>query len=333
MSSTKNNSLILPSQHFKKVMVIYYGGSDWNKKIPFANASTRMSFEDWHVRGLRAGIEFYRASIQWYNRSNHAFKKAWAYREGKWQKIQKKIKPDLIFDKVSGKHDYELFQWKMDIAQHTPMFNSPLFRTIFDNKLSQYIILKDFIPQSFFASTTKEFNQAIKKINSSKVVVKPLYGSGGFGIIIEEKKKILNSKIIYPVLVQEFIKSERGIPNLSKKNEVSDLRIVFMNHIPLYALSRIAKQGSLFTNFHQGATAIPISLKLIPSSITALTAKIQEKIKIFPQAHYSLDFIFDNTGKPFLVEINTTPGFDLLYVIGDEKLKEKNFKEFIKIIP
>jgi len=30
--------------------------------------------------------------------------------------------------------------------------------------------------------------------------------------------------------------------------------------------------------------------------------------------------------------MNTTPGFDLLNIVGDEEIKEKNFKEFISII-
>lgn len=315
----------------KKVVVIYKS-DDWRKSIPFTSAHTRKSFEDWHERGLKEKIEFHRASINWFDEKNNTFKKTWAYRDKKWKRITKPVKPDFIYDKLSGQHDYSLFEWKTKIAGKIPIFNTPIFRAVFGNKLSQYLIFKEFMPTSVLISTKKELNAAISSFHSNKIVVKPLYGFGGFGILIDKKSKILKSKIQYPVLAQEFIKSEKGIPGFSKNKEVSDLRLVFINHKLIYALSRIAKKGSLFTNFHQGATAIIVPETTIPVSIKKMVKKIIEKIKIFPQAHYSLDFIFSNQGKPFLIEMNTTPGFDLLYLVGDEKIKKKHFKEFCKII-
>jgi len=319
------------SRQRKKIVVIYHG-DDWHKKIPFSQIPTRESFEDWHTRGLEKGIEFYRSSIQWYDEKRKTFKKAWAYRNNQWIKIEKEIKPDLVFDKNSGKYDYELFHLKMKISQSALIFNHPLFRTIIDNKLSQYLIFKEFMPRSFFATNEKELKKILAKIKTRNVVIKPIYGAGGFGILISEKNNVVLAKINYPVLVQEFITSEKGIPGFSKGKEVSDLRLVFMNHKIIYALSRIAKQGSLFTNFHQGARVLRIPLRYIPKSVHMLTQKILNTMKTFPLANYSLDFIFTNTGKPFLLEINTTPGSDLVQILGDENLKRKNFEEFIKLL-
>jgi glutathione synthase/RimK-type ligase-like ATP-grasp enzyme len=315
----------------KKVVVVYYG-NDWKKAVPILSQDTRKSFEDWHVRGLGKGVEMYRASFAWFDLKTGTFKKSWAYRDGKWKKSGKPIKPDLIFDKITGKRDYRLFDKKMEISKKVKIFNSPLFRTILDNKLSQYLVLSEFMAPSYVASDEKETREAMKKIKSSKVVLKPIYGSGGFGILIEEKNKIKLEKIDYPIFVQEFIKSEKGIPGFSKKKEVADLRMVFMNHELVFSLSRIAKTGSLFTNFHQGAQAVIVPEKSIPKKAKIMADKIVEKLKIFPEAQYALDFIFTNSGNPILVEMNTTPGFDLLYVVGDEKIKEKNFEEFIKIL-
>ncbi|MFA5986716.1 MAG: YheC/YheD family protein [Parcubacteria group bacterium] len=315
----------------KKMMVIYTS-NDWHKKIPIASDTTRESFEDWHERGLLNGVEMYRASIDWYDGKTNAFKKSWAFRNKKWIKIKTPITPDLVFDKISGKYDYALFDFKMLLSQKTKIFNHPLFRTLLDNKLSQYLIFGEFMPRSFLATNKKEMTEALAKISSSKVVIKPLYGSGGFGIIIDEKNKIPKNKIVFPALIQEFIKSEKGIPHFSKKDEVADLRLIFINHKLVYALSRIAKRGSLFTNFHQGASAVFVPRKNIPPSIQKIVKKIVKKLSLYPEANYSLDFIFTNTGKPLLVEMNTTPGFDLLHLVGDEKTKEKHFQEFIKTI-
>lgn len=315
----------------KKIVVIYHG-DDWKKDIPFISGPTRESFQDWHIRGLKNNIEMYRASLGWYDIKNNVFKKSWAYRNGKWLKIETPVKPDLIFDKIMGKRDFSLFNKKMRIQSKVKIFNNPLFRTILDNKLSQYIILSDFMAASFLANNENELKSVIKKIESSKVVLKPLYGSGGFGIIIEEKNKIFKNKIMYPVLAQEFIKSTGGIPGFSKKKEISDLRMIYMNHKLIYALSRIAKAGSLFTNFHQGARAVLVPDKFISAEVKKMSNAIVKKLSIFPEANYSLDFIFSDSGKPVLVEMNTTPGFDLLNIVGNEKIKEKNFREFSKIL-
>lgn len=316
-----------------KKLVVIYKKNDWNEKVPLLSSpKTKESFEDWHERGLENGIEIYRASIDWYDGEKNIFKKAWAYRDKKWIKINAPIKPDLIFDKLAGKYDYPLFDFKMSITEKAKVFNHPLFRTMLDNKLSQYLFLGEFMPVSFLATNGKELEEVFKKIRSNKVVVKPLYGSGGCGIVITEKNKIKKNKLVLPVLVQEFITSEKGIPGFSSKKEVADLRLIFINHKLIYALSRIAKKGSLFTNFHMGATAVMVPTKSIPLSVKKMARKITKKLSVYSEANYSLDFIFSNDGKPLLVEMNTTPGFDLLHIVGDEKTKANHFKKFIKIM-
>ncbi|MFZ5982555.1 MAG: ATP-grasp domain-containing protein, partial [Patescibacteria group bacterium] len=284
-----------------KKIVVVYKGDDWKKKIPFTSIPTRESFQDWHERGLKNGIEMFRASIDWFDSKKNVFLKSWAYRNGQWEKINQPIKADLIFDKIAGKFDYSLFGLKMDIFAKTKIFNHPLFRTMFDNKMSQYVFLKEFMAESFLVNSEKELAACLKRVKSKKVVIKPLYGSGGFNIIIDEKNNIKTSRINFPVLVQNFIISTKGIPGFSKGRQVADLRMIFMNHKFIYALSRIAKGASLFTNFHQGARAMLVPQKAIPEKVWKMARQIVGKLSVFSEANYSLDFIFDDKGEPFLV--------------------------------
>jgi glutathione synthase/RimK-type ligase-like ATP-grasp enzyme len=317
---------------FKNIVVIYWS-DDWKKELPMSGApETRKSFEDWHVRGLKEDIRIFRASISWYDEKRNCFRKAWAYRDGSWKKINQPIKPDLIFDKIKGVRNYSLYDLKMSITRKVKFFNNPLFRTIVDNKFSQYLLFGEFMPKSYLASNRTELKLTVDRLQTDQAVVKPLFGSGGFDIKIAKKAEILNKRFVFPVLVQEFIKSEKGIPGLSKGKEVADLRLVFINHKLVYALSRIAKTGSLFTNFHQGARARLVDEKNIPTSVKVMVKKIIAKLSLFSEAHYCLDFIFDNNGRPYLLEMNSTPGFDLLYLLNDDGAITKNFNEFIKII-
>ena len=317
----------------RKKIIVIYKGDDWKKSVPLESApETRISFEDWHRRGLKHGVEMFRASIQWYDSEKNVFKKAWAFRDEKWIKVHTPTKPDVLFDKVMGKRNYELFDWKIAVSRQVRIFNHPLFRTSVDSKLAQYLLFADFMPKTFLATDSTALRQAINRVSTRKVVLKPIHGSGGEGIFIGTKKQARRLRIQPPILVQEFIKSTHGIPGFSKKSEVADLRMIYMNHKFVYALSRVAKKGSLFTNFHQGAHAVIVPQGAIPKSARALTRKIIKKLSFFPEVNYSLDFIFTNTGKPLLVEMNTTPGFDLLQIVGNEKIKEKNFVEFLSAI-
>ena len=315
----------------KKIVTIYYA-DDWNKEVPITNIDTRLSFEDWHQKGLENGIEMFRSSIQWYDAARGVFTKAWAFRDGQWKKIEEEIKPDMIYDKLGGNRNHEFHDLKMKMAEKTKVFNTPLFQTLMNNKLNQSILLAEFMPLSFLALDEEEFINNLSRINSEKVVIKQFYGSGGFGVIIDEKSKIDSSELKYPVLVQEFIESNIGIPGFSPNGVVADLRLVYFNHKLSYALSRIAKEGSLFTNFHQGAKAVMVPEEKIPENVTVIAKKIIKKFSFFSEALYSIDFMFADDGKPYVIEINTTPGVDLLKKFGSSEQQEKFFRDFISLV-
>lgn len=316
----------------KKVVVIYTG-DDWSSAIPIGYVMTRKAFERWHTQGLEYGVEMYRASVDWYDVEKNVFNKSWAFRDEKWQRIEQPIMADLIYDKTPGAKEHLLYDLKMAMNGKSAMFNSPLFRSMVDNKLSQYAIFSEHMPCSFVATNKNELAEVVKKVVSSKIVVKPLQGSGGFGIVIDDKDAILKNEFVFPVLVQEFINNKNGIPGFSKEGELADLRITFMNHEPLYALSRIAKKGSLFTNMHQGAESVRVPLEAVPESVWKVTENIIKKLSMFPKAQYSLDFFFAEDGKPFFIEMNTVPGLCLIEALNDKELQKRELEAFIEMIP
>lgn len=316
-----------------KNLVVIYFGDDWDFSVPISNGLTREAFQEWNRMGEQFSVSVFRASIQWYDPQKGFFTKAWAFRNEAWIHITGPIFPDFIYDKVGSKHDYELFELKKSMAAKTKVYNDPQFRAIVGNKISQYMLFGEFMPKSFIANNTHDLCSALERIRTDKAVIKPLYGSGGEGIVIDEKKNLFGFTYTFPVLVQEFIVSENGIPGFSQKKEVSDLRLVFNNHRLEYALSRIAKEGSLFTNLHQGASGVMVPKNMIPQEVWEMVVRVQERLEVFSEAQYSIDFIFDNKGKPFLIELNTTPGVDLIYVLSAREINKENFKSLIAMIP
>ncbi len=317
---------------FKNIVVIYTG-DDWNVKTPISYEQTRKAFERWHVLALEKNIQMYRASVEWYDREKNVFTKAWAFRDGQWKKIEQDIKADLIYDKTPGAREHDLFDLKIAMSKEAVMFNSPLFRVMVDSKLSQYALFSEHMPQTLVVLNENELKNSIDKIVSNKIVAKPLQGSGGFGIVIGDKETILKNDFIYPMLLQEFIKNENGIPGFSKEGELADLRITYINHKPLYALSRIAQNGSLFTNMHQGATSKRVPLEKIPEDVWTMAEKIVTKLALFAKAQYSLDFFFAEGGKTFFIEMNSVPGLCLIEDLKDPELQEKDFNAFISMLP
>lgn len=320
-------------EKLEKNIVVIYTGDDWDREVPISYEQTRKAFEKWQTMALEKNIQMYRASVEWYDQERNVFTRAWAFRDGKWQKMEKDIKADLIYDKTPGAREHELFEIKTLMSKNSTMFNNPLFRGMVDNKLSQYALFSKHMPQTLVASNETELQEAVEKIKTSKVVAKPLQGSGGFGIVIDEKEELLKNSFTYPMLLQEFIKNDNGIPGFSGEGELADLRITYMNHEPLYALSRIAQGGSLFTNMHQGATSVRVPLEKIPQSVLDVTEKIVSKLKMFARAQYSLDFFFSEDGTPYFIEMNTVPGLCLIEALNDSKLQRRDFEAFISMMP
>jgi len=312
-----------------KTLVIAYNGDDWKADIPLRNSpETRASFEDFYAFAKSKGILVYRASIQWYNASGGYFDKAWSFSDGKWIRIEKQIRPDTVFDKISGAHDYALFEMKCEMITRFPVVNSPIFRTQFDNKFSQYLAFQEFMPTSYLAENENQFHKTLGVIETEKVVLKEIYGSGGKQVVIGEKMGIRKEPLLFPVLVQEFIPTA-GIPEFSNPGDVADLRLVYVDDELIYALSRIAKKGSLFTNFHQGADAVLVPIDKIPNSCLEMAERIRKKLRLFPGTNYSLDFMFSTDYLPLFIEMNTTPGFDLLRLVGTPDIKEHYYQKLL----
>lgn len=316
-----------------KNVVVIYGGDDWDIDIPIPNYMSRVAFEKWYDLSREKGVEMFRSSISWYDQEKGVFKKGWTYKNGKWIKIYSEIIPDLIYDKVENASNHKLFSLKIKMTQRAKVFNCPLFKTLLSDKFSQYVLFREFMPESSLVFTKDELFKNIKRIKSKKVVIKELYGSGGFGVDIVEKDETMHGGYKYPVLVQEFLESNFGIPGFSKEGDVADLRLVYLNGNLIYSISRIAKNKSLYTNFHQGADAVIVPENKIPECAAEVSLKIRNRLEVFTESLYSIDLMFSNDGRPYLIEINTSPGVDLLWRFGSKEQINNFIDAFHNIIP
>ncbi|HCU70744.1 MAG TPA: hypothetical protein DIC35_03230 [Candidatus Moranbacteria bacterium] len=297
----------------KKVMILF-GKSNWQKAKPFSNKEYQYSYEYFYSLCKKNEIQMYRASYQWYDYKNHVFKYAWIYEgeNGNWKKV-KNIKPDLIYDKTKAR--METYYMKELIGENYPFINNQLFTRLIDDKFTTSLIFSDWSKKNWLIKNTSELRDVLPKIKTTKIVIKPLMESGGNGVQVLSKKEALKKACLQETnLVQEFIDSSKGVPNIS--HSMHDLRIVMVNEKIIYAYIREPKKGSYLANLAQGGSLKIVPKEKLPKSILPIIKSVNEILSSFNPRVFSIDFMFDENKKPWIVELNSMPG---LFFTSEEK--------------
>jgi glutathione synthase/RimK-type ligase-like ATP-grasp enzyme len=310
----------------KKVLILF-GKSNWQKSRPFDNKDYQYSYEYFYTLCKRNDIQMYRASYKWYDGEKNIFKYAWIYRKENagWERV-KNVKPDLIYDKTKAR--LEVYCAKEVIGKNYRFINDLEFTQLIDNKFLTSLLFEQWSKRSWLVNTKKELRSVLPKIKTSRVVLKPLMESGGKNVLILSKEsaaqKIENDHLW---LAQEFVDSSRGVPGFSKG--VHDLRLVFVNEKIIYAYIREPAKGKLLANLAQGGSLTIVPIDKIPKSILPVVNRANQIFETFNPRVYSIDFMFDEKKKPWVVELNSMPG---LYFTPDEKpYMMKMYQELLKV--
>ncbi len=312
-----------------KNVVVIYNSDNWDKEYPISDKKYLNVAEDITEVARREKIEIYHASIKWYKEP--FFKKAFIYRDGKWQK-EKNIKPNLIWlkMKVTPRTNFALEV----INSKVPFLNPFPFERLNDKSLSSKIFYR-WSPKTVKISTYQELKQSFDVLKSSRIVIKPLKGSGGKGVQIISNKdlhKLQRKEINF--VAQKFIDSSKGIPGLCKGYH--DLRLVFLNNKLAYSYIRVPARGKLLANLAQGGKMFLVTKNQIPRNVIKMAKEIVAIISHYNASYYTLDFLLDKEGRPYLLEMNTMPGAFFNKENRNEQLSffrnlVKTIKERIKI--
>jgi len=310
----------------KKVLILF-GKSVWAKSRPFNNPDYMYSYEYFYNLCRKNRIQMYRASYQWYDYKKHVFKYAWIFQSkgAHWERVYN-IHPDLIYDKTKAR--LEVYHKKELIAQNYDFINDLNFTRIIDDKFITSVIFKQWSKKNWFVKNLSELKKVLPCLTSTKIVIKPNSESGGSGIQIINKNVALKKALIdREYLVQEFVDSSRGIPEVS--HSMHDLRLVCVNEKIVYAYIREPKKGSYLANLAQGGSLIIVPLSKLPASLQSIVAYANDIFKTFNPRIYSIDFMFDEKRKPWIVELNSMPG---LYFTPEEKpYMIKMYQELITV--
>lgn len=287
----------------KKTVLILYTSHDAGPGVPFSDLKYQRCYEALYSLGETLELHLCRAPLSWYDAEQDLFRDSWEFVGGKWQ-LSGPIKPDLIYDKTGGRSADDTTR-ALIISRYRFM-DDPAFTLFANNKYETSRAL----PQHFKAyhkfSNTEEFSGFLKTFTGERLVIKPVVGSGGQGVHIVSKEEAAGLSLTFPVIVQEFIDSSHGIPGIT--DTYHDLRLVFIGDELVYAYVRTPKAGSFLANIAQGGSMKIVSGDELPKTLAPIIDDTRKLFARFPQKTYTIDVMFDETGRPWIIEFNTMPG-------------------------
>ncbi len=292
----------------KKILVLFKK-SDW-KKDYIPDEKYRFSYEYFYNKCAEKGIEIYRASFGWYDFRKKIFRHAWKFNidNQNWERVAD-IVPDLIFDKV--KHNAESYSKTELINSKYKFFNSLEFTKIIDNKIVTSMLFSEWSKKCIVINSQEELKASLEQIQTEMAVLKPTNESGGNGVIIGKKEEILNvvgrnKKMLNNFILQEFIDSSAGIPGITIG--IHDLRLVLINKKIVYSYIRKPAKGSYLANLAQGGTKDIIDIRKLPRSLDEIVKRAHDIFSSFKSKIYTIDVMFDQSERPFVIELNSMPG-------------------------
>lgn len=135
-----------------------------------------------------------------------------------------------------------------------------------NNKLytaSFYTHGSDFIPTTHVSKNREYLERVFLESNQDKMILKPLVGFGGKGVIVIEK----SAKDSFRSLLDFYIFSDHKgngnyviLQEYVEGAEEGDIRILMLNGQPIGAMRRIPAKGDVRSNVHAGGTVLKHSL-------------------------------------------------------------------------
>ena len=247
-------------------------------------------------------------------RSNHTyggkghFSASWQFENGELVE-RGPVTLDVVYDK--GKrfhHDHTI-----------PVLNTDFINDICTDKWKTYELFKEFCPLTFRVETEPEFEEALQKIPTQNIVIKPLDGEEGQGVFIGPTDYIQKCPRKFPLLVQEFLDSSEGIPGVCEG--IHDLRVIMMDDAVVFSFVRTAPEGKLLSNVAQGGNLVTLEKSQIPKAVLELVHHIDGIIsKEAPHYCFGVDVAFVQ-GEPKIIELNSRVGLQ-------ENARHAHYQEF-----
>ncbi|MEM7164313.1 MAG: RimK family alpha-L-glutamate ligase [Planctomycetota bacterium] len=154
------------------------------------------------------------------------------------------------------------------------------------------------VPRTVLVKDLDQLDVAIDDVGGAPVVIKPISGSQGRGVMLgpthESAISILEGMIFQSreVLVQEFVTDHSG----------SDLRVLVLDGVPVVTVRRRASEGRFRTNFHRGGSLERVATI---ADVEELAVRAAGAVGL---RFAGVDLVLGKNG-PQVLEVNPSPGW------------------------
>jgi len=264
------------------------------KDYPFNKSEYWNSYLELNTEIEKIGAEFYIVRDNTTYLGNGKFSKSWKFKNGDLVETG-----EIIVDKIYDKGDFQ--------ADNTvSVLNNEFVNEICTDKWKTYELFKEFCPETILIRNENEFENALKKIKSSKKVIKPLDDEKGNGVFIGKSEYLKNCPHEFPLLVQDFLDTSGGVPGISEEG-LHDFRVAILNGEFLFSFLRTPPKGELMANIAQGGACQIIEKSDIPKSVQKILSKIETIFGAYGDYFFGLDVGFVD-GIPKIIELNSRVG-------------------------
>lgn len=279
----------------------------WGKTPPWSHLKSYnpkhldRSYIDFFNTAEKKGLKFYRSTFDWYK--NRKFIKGWTVENNKWVQAFN-FKPDFIMDKTALTE--KSIRWKKLFSRKKIIINPSYIEELCSDKLKTFRLFPRITPRLFLVRSKKELQDNLRNVRTDMIVLKPRAGSSAKGLSICRKKEALKLRIKGDMLLQEFIDTSKGVKGLVKG--VHDIRAIMIGGKFNHAFMRVPRKG-LISNVSLGGRIIFLRKKQVPKKILRSARELEKKLRGYSPRLYTADFVMDGNGRPWLMEMNSKPGF------------------------
>lgn len=298
----------------RSVLSLYAGYSEaW--KVPFqTHPVIRRGVEELAEVCEQEGIAFYRAPIRSFD--GRVFTRAWKWEKKEWR-VVRRVCPRLVWNKLPYRIVSRHIDALLRMERRFLTLNALPVITTAAEKYMTKLLFPDLTPRTWYCVRRDDLLGLANKNLPTRIVVKPAVGSSGKWVRIIPSAKLKDIRVTEPLLIQEFIDSSQGIPGLV--HGAHDLRVGVLDHHIAYSYLRIPKSGSLIANIAKGGRAQFVRIADIPPSVLRAVQTVTRTLWLPQPSFYTIDFIIEAGRRPWILELNHTPGVSFTGLSQEER--------------
>ncbi|MCK4550774.1 MAG: hypothetical protein KAT91_02380, partial [Candidatus Aenigmarchaeota archaeon] len=265
----------------------------------------------------KKGIEIIIARYTDYSMAKGHVRAGWKLTHGYWEKVGE-TPVEFVYDKFPATDEKTRAIKENLVERGIGIFNDPSLENFFKDKAATQDIFPDLVPYTLAVNgTSDEMMAAIEEVrgtnlhtdlSTNEIVMKPRRGHSGKGIfVIDDNYDILKSKEWQNYIVQPFLETSDGIPELGITGR-HDLRVIIADGKPRQAYLRMPPEGGYISSMDFGGEIQYVNIEQIPSCFLDVVRTVDSELTSCKHKLYSIDMALGKSGKVWMYELNGKPG-------------------------